>query len=248
MSLHSTYVDEISENLNYNATWLPTTVLAVGDVCRLTDGELRRTGSLTDFGIQFAAGRSDVESDMLYASAGATSIRIKAAGDPPPLGSALTIEEAGVSINFSRSNAVMLQLNDCTSHTITDLHAVGKQVLKQWYDDKWPADYVVIAEVVTAGASTIAISNEAGASLDCTVKGGAAAGPVTLAKVNAALEIKHQDKVGMRIVSAKGLTPLVKTSGIRKRLIWPDEFRMTGTAESAEFTNVDYTRLPPAAG
>jgi hypothetical protein len=243
MALHSSYLEEIKKSLNYVATWLPTVILQPGDVCDMRDGELRRVGSLRDFDIAWQTQKSDVESDMQYSSAGAVSMQLKAQGEAPPAGSLLNVQDAGITCSFSRSGAVVLQLTDCTGQSIGNLIKVGQEVLKRHDVHEWPEGHVVVSEVVRAGASTIIISSESEAGIDLAVKGAVGNGQLTLASLNAGLNVKAQRKIGAQFVSAPGLTPLVRTKGIKKRLIRPDQFRSGSQVPPVpfEFGDVDYT-------
>ena len=115
MALHSSYVEEVRDNLNYVATWLPSVILQPGDVCDMRGGELRRVGDLEAFGVQCETKEFDVETDIHYASEGAVSMSVKVKGELPKTGSTLQVEDAGVSFSFDRSGAVVLQLTGCTS-------------------------------------------------------------------------------------------------------------------------------------
>ena len=53
MAIHIAYTKEILEQLNYNATWLPTVQLAPGDVCDIRGNEMRLMSNLKEFEIPF---------------------------------------------------------------------------------------------------------------------------------------------------------------------------------------------------
>ena len=238
MALYSSYVDEIRDNLNYTATWLPTVILRAGDVCDISGGQLRRVGSLAEYGIQPEVANSDVRSEIHYASAGSVTINVKAKGDPPPSGSLLSLSEAGIALAFNRSGAVVLQLTGCTGSSIRNLRQVGDAVLDVYHRREWTDGYVVVTETVLAGASTILISSESGASIDLIAGGAAAAAGITLASLNAGLDVKSQSKIGAQFISAPGLTPLVRTSGVKPHIFRPDTFRGAAVAPF-EFVDVD---------
>lgn len=249
MALHSRYTEGVHDELNYLATWLPTVLLAPGDVCTLEDLQLQKVGTLADFGIAFEAKDAPVKTDFEYSSADEVSIDIKAAGQAPIAGSALAIEDAGLTVRFANAGAVLLRLAGCTSRQIANLHAVGQQVLALHRQDQWPEGYVVITETVTAGASTILISQGKDASLDLSAKGGVQAGTVTLASLDAGLQVKRETRIGAKFIAESGLTPLVLASGVRKRFLRPDDFRTReapqGETAAFDFVAVDY---PVAAG
>jgi len=167
-------------------------------------------------------------------------MQVKAQGETPPTGSLLNVEDAGITCSFSRSGAVVLQLTGCTGLNIGNLINVGQQVLHRQGAGEWPEGHVVVSEVVRAGASTIIISSESGAGIDLAVKGAVGTGLLSLASLNAGLNVKAQRKIGAQFVSAPGLTPLVRTKGIKKRFLRPDQFRGGPAPDPFEFADVDY--------
>ena len=92
MAIHDQYTNEILEQLNYTATWLPTVQLVPGDVCDLRGREIQVVSHLNEFEIPFELEDRPVETDINYASAGGVSIHFKASGEPPPTGSLLDSE------------------------------------------------------------------------------------------------------------------------------------------------------------
>jgi len=225
MAIHDSYTKEILEQLNYNATWLPTVQLAPGDLCDLRGHEMQVVSNLAEFEIPFELEDPAVETDIEYSSEGAVSINFKASGDPPPAGSLLDLNDAGVSLSFSRSQAVVLRMAKCSSRRIKSLQKVGELVLARHNAGTWPEGYAVVTEIVAAGASTIIISNGKSAGLDLTAKAGVGTGALNLASLDAGLQVKRESKIGAKFVAVPGLTPLVRVSGIQKRFLRPVRFR-----------------------
>jgi hypothetical protein len=240
MAIHDQYTKEIHEELDYNATWLPTVQLAPGDVCDLRGHQIQVVSHLNEFEIPFELENSPVATDIEYASAGGVSIQFKASGEPPPTGSLLDVSDAGISLSFTRSQGVVLRMAKCTSKRLKSKEKVGDQILARHYAGRWPEGYVVVTEIVSAGASTIIISSGEGAGLDLKAKGGVGKGSLTLASLDAGLEVKRESKIGAKFVAVPGLTPLVHVSGIQKRLFRLDAFRGSGQQGPATFSAVDY--------
>jgi hypothetical protein len=244
MPIHEQYTQEVLEQLNYVATWLPTVRLAPGDVCDMRGHELRVVSRLDEFDVAFALEDRPVQSDFEYASAGAVSVQFKVGGEPPPIGSALKVEEAGISMAFARSEAVVLRMADCSGKRIQSLHQVGAQVLELHEKGRWPEGYVVVTEIVESGASTIIISNGSDAGMDLVAKGSVGQGPLTLVSLDANLQVKRESKIGAKFISMPGLTPLVRVSGIQRRFLRPDRFRSGQEPQEFSFGFVNYTDYP----
>lgn len=240
MSIHERYTKEIVDELNYVATWLPTVRLAPGDVCDMHGHELRVVSHLSEFDVDFELEDRPVESDMEYSSSGAVTMHLKAGGEPPPTGSALSVDEAGVSLSFGRTGAVVLRLADCSAKRIRSLHDVGKQVLRLHEAGEWPEGYVVVTETVVAGASTIIISSGSDAGVDLVAKGSVGPAGLSLASLDAGFQVKREREIGAKFVSMPGLTPLVRVSGVKKRFLRDDVFRSAAEAEEVAFGAVGY--------
>jgi hypothetical protein len=240
MPIHQQYTREILDQLNYVATWLPTVRVEPGDVCDMHGYTLSVVSHLNEFGVQFELEDRPVQSDIEYSSAGAVSVRFKASGEPPPTGSILTVSEAGVSLSFAKSEAVLLRMADCSAKRIRSVNNVGKQVLQLHEGSQWPEGYAVVTEVVQAGVSTIIISNGSDAGIDLAAKASVGHGPITLVSLGADLHVKQESKIGAKFVAMPGLTPLARVSGIRKRFLRPDQFRSGIEGEQFSFTSVDY--------
>jgi hypothetical protein len=241
MAIYDWYTKEILDQLNYNATWLPTVQLAPGDVCDMHGNELRLVSRLKEFDIPHEVENGPVKTDISYSSAGSVSIQLKLSGDPPPAGSLLEVSDAGIAVSFSKSQAVVLRMADCTSKRLKSVQKVGEQVLARHNAGTWPNGYVVVTEIVTAGASTIIISSGDNAGVDLKAKAGIAAGALSLASLDAGLEVKRESKIGAKFVAVPGLTPLVRVSGIQKKWLRPDQFRGAESSGPAAFGQVDYS-------
>ncbi|WP_299676138.1 hypothetical protein [uncultured Roseobacter sp.] len=243
MSINLHYTREILEELNYVATWFPTTTLAPGEVCDMRGGQLKPVGSLEDFDITFETEPGSAESTIEYKSAGAVSIKTKAAGSAELPGSALKEAEAGLHITFARENAILLTLTGCEARRIARLHQVGQQVLAKHNEGAWPKGYVVVTEALTCGASTILVASSDNAAIDLSAKGAFGAMALTLANANAGLEMRTESNIGFRTISSPGLTPLLRTSGIVPRFLRPDEFRGGAEEADVDFAAVSYDDL-----
>ena len=242
--MHEQYTEEIREELDYVAMWLPSTVVHPGDVCDVKDDKIRVVSHLSEFGIEFEVVDMAVETGFDYSSKGEVSVQFKVKGDAAPPGSELAVDEAGVSMSFGRTNAVVLQLANCTGQRLKSLHKVGQQVLDLHRDDAWPEGYVVVNETVTAGASTIVISNAKEASMDLVAKGAVGSGPLQLASLDAGLETKRASSIGIQIVAKPGLTPLAQFAGVQRRFLRPDRFKAGQTPDEFTFDSLDYVDLP----
>lgn len=244
MNMSRWYAREMKDNTNYLPTWLPNVRVAPGDVGRITDFQFTPLGNLDQLGVPFHAEDGNAPSDFEYYSAGSVSMMLKLAGEAPFTGSVLKQAEAGVTVTFGRENAIAFRCSDCTSARITDQLSLGKQVLTLHGRGEWPADLVVVTEVVSAGSATVLISSAVDASVDLRAGGTVGAAQINLAAVDAGFQVVRTSNMGIQIVAETGLTPLIRTSGLRARLFRPKVFRGGGPGKvnepSLRFVNVEY--------
>ncbi len=243
MSISKHYVQEVRDNTNYLATWLPTVTVAVGDVGTIRDYEYQPLTNLKALGIDFESAPAHVVADVNYYSAGSVSISTKLAGDAPLAGSALAQAKAGMSIRFSRDNGVVLLAARCQSRQIKQMLEVSNEILKRHTTGEWKPDWVLVTEVVSADSTTILISRGSSAAIDLAATGSVSAPTLNLADVDAKFEIVQQSNIGTNILATRGLTPLFRAAAIRKHLFRPDQFRDAGPERSGEelkVGDVDY--------
>ena len=241
MPIHDQYTREVFNQLKYNATWLPTVRLAPGDVCSMSGHELRVVSHLREFEIDYEVEERRVQSDFEYSSEGAVSMHVKAIGEAPAAGSLLKVEDAGISLSFARSKAVILRLGQCSGRHLKSLHKVGQQILRLHGSGDWPEGYVVVDEIVIAGAATIIISSGDKAGIDLIAKGAVGKGALTLASLDASFQVARESNIGAKFIAEPGLTPLVRVSGIRKPFFGDDTFRGGSSQSSAlKLEDVDY--------
>jgi hypothetical protein len=237
------YTREIQKQFQYAATWFPTTNVLPGDIGTLQDYEYKHVANLKDFNIPYEVESGPTNAEFDYCSSNAVTILSKEKGKVPPDGVNIAKAEAGLSIKFSRNKATVFKLNHCTSSRIKNLDIVGKELMNLFNKGKWDKDRVVVTETVLAKAGTIIISNSSKAKIDLIAQGTIATGKPDLADINAKFNVSSESDIATKVIATKGLTPLFKTSGIRKKKILGNyEFdRFEGGAdESPVFGIVDY--------
>jgi hypothetical protein len=229
MSVSQQYTEEIKKHVDYSATWLPNTIVHLGDVGRLVApagaGILKKKYEFTyettlkKLGIDFDTEVSATNMDWDYSSANSVSINAKASGQAAIPGSSLTPADAGFTIKFSRDKAIVFRLLKCTATRISDLTALKNTILSLHNQQKWEDDMVVVTEVVKANSATIIISNSSDSQIDLAAKGNAKVGTFDLADVDANFQIVTKKNIATDFIATGGLTPLFKGIGILSTLL-----------------------------
>src|SRR5215212_9385870 len=98
------YAKEISQGLNYGATWTPGTPLKLGHMGTFVNGVFRPQGNIQALGISFEVEVDPTATKYTYASQGGVSLSFKAQGQSSQLFQSLAEAEAGARISFTREN------------------------------------------------------------------------------------------------------------------------------------------------
>lgn len=247
MSVSKEYTKEVQKQLDYSATWLPTMQVAPGDVGRLRKYQYTHYSTLNDLGIKFEVQEGSAQSEFDYCSSNSVSITTKGLGKVPPIGVGIAKADAGVSIKFSRDKAIVLRLTHCSSTRIRDLDSLGKKIVALYESKIWDKDNVVVIEAVKAKAATIIISNSSDAQIDLVARGKVDPNKLDLADIKAEFQVLKESNIATKLIASKGLTPLFRTSGIRKPKFSSPKFdRFKGAQiEKVRFGIVDYRDFDP---
>lgn len=242
------YTEEMRSQFDYLSTWLPNAHLELGDVGVLHRDRFERLTSLSDIGIPFTIRERHHAVDLDYCSASNVSIRVTGAADglsPAPL---------RMSVSFTREHGVVFQAKECHVTEIANRYTLGRNILALAESGLWPRDHVVITELVSTGPAVVLISNQRDARIELVTHAPVpAANVLPLASASATLDVVSARGIGVKIIASRGLTPLFRASGLRRRLLGQDQFGHRGgnaditlTAKSdgpAEFAELTYEDL-----
>lgn len=244
----TTYTRELRERFGYSATWVPNADVRLGDVGLLRGHSYERVSSLADFGLTFTVRESRARGVYDFASSGSVAFGFKAAGEAAGPLSKLTDAEAGIAIDFSSADASVFQAAGCTVSEISDQHTLGQQLLALKKEGRWPDDYAVVCEVISADRATILVSSSGNARIEFSAKSGVKLGPQSLVDADAGLNVTNSSGLGIQILAEGALTPLFRAKGIRQRFLSEPEFKTRGRGASTPaaedgddaFVDVDY--------
>jgi hypothetical protein len=215
-STYTFYLNHIFKQTGYRATWEPGKPLELGQVGKLgSDGVFTVFSTLQDEGITMVTNTKGTGGDLDYTSNDNVTITAKVAGTAPALGSALTEAEAGVSIEFKNSQAIVFQSAGNKTDYIQNLGLVIDQILAKYNNGSWPKDYLVITELTRADSATIIISQSRNGSMDLKAKTAVGAGAIKLTDASLGLTVSREKGSNLKYISQSGLTPLYRVYGIR---------------------------------
>ena len=104
---------------------------------------------------------------------------------------------------------------------IADKVAVGDEVMRRYKERNWQRAWTVVTDVITAGATSIAVSGASPSSIILEANGNVP--NIDLADASVGLSLKSARNVGYQIVASQGLVPLIGLSRIKPRFLWFDE-------------------------
>ena len=224
MKTSKKYAKELKKQFNYFATWLPGTPLALGDIGVFKKNQFTKIANLSDFDIAFEVEADESKSTIEHSSKGAVSISAKASGTVSPQGSTLGDVDAGITVEFSKENAILFKANNTTSPSIKDQITLGQQILALFKDGKWDKDWAVITEIVNAESGTILISSSSNSKIELKASGEVEAANLDIADADLGLTVTFSKDLSTNIVAEESLTPLFKASKVKGRIFGPPVF------------------------
>jgi hypothetical protein len=206
------YLDIVHKQFGFYATWLPGSLIEVGEIGVLRDGVFVHTAHLRDFGVKFRRKTLDAPS-MRYASEGGVKFTASAKGSTDKVVSAIAKADAGLKIAFKKKGALVFVLDPATDDRIEDVDAITKWMDGAIYHDKTlPKDHIVVSHVRRAGGGVVAMAQDEGAEVQ--LKGGAdlGSGTVTLAKVSGKFELVSANATEFVSIprGRSGMTPVYR--------------------------------------
>jgi len=223
MPLHRTYTRTLFSELGYRATWLPGAAVALGQVGVLDAGSLTHETSLPALGIEMPVTEQGLpEGSLDVTSNEGVSVLFKAAGAIDERFRAVGTAEAGALVQFSRENAVVVELKGVRSHRFVELRAVKAALLDAVVaaDDqaRWERDWMVVTEVVVAETATVLVSSSSSARVELRATGSVTPQGLADAELRSIPAYRHD--VGTLVVAERGLTPLYKALRVRRNFWW----------------------------
>jgi len=224
MKTSKKYVKELMKQFNYFATWLPGTPLALGDIGIFKNNQFTKIANLSDFEIEFDVEPDESKSTIEHSSKGAVSITAKASGTVASEGSALGDIDAGITVEFSKEDAIFFKANNSTSPSIKNQITLGQQILTLFKEGKWDKDWAVITEIVNAESGTILISSSSDSKIELKASGEIGAGKLDIADAELGLTVTFSKDLSTNIVAEQSLTPLFKASKVKGQIFGPPIF------------------------
>ncbi len=243
MSIQRIYTDELAANFGYYAIWMPGTPIKLGVIGTLDKNIFSPVSTLENFNISYGIIRDRSKNDFKYASAGAVTVRQKTSGEAAE-GTKLGKADAGVIIEFNKSNAIYFNALGTLNHYIADKLALGNAIMELYKKGEWKKEWVIITQIVEADSATILISKEKGAKLELKAKADLKPADIQIVNADFDTENSFSSSLSFKIVAKSGISPLFKLMGIKEPWFKDATFNNRDiengeSAENMEFTDFD---------
>lgn len=206
------YTDEVYEHLRpLHATWEPGMPLDLGYFGVMDDHMFVHRGNIFDI-IRGTGERVDLEVDKdetkdqkTFYSKDTKEFRIYARGETDVNG--IVRAKAGIDIGFSSDKGVFFNAAGCAYDKFADKIKLERILRKLGDGGHWRKEWVIVTDIVRAGATTVVISAGKGSSI--TLEAGADVPKIDLADASVKLGISRREKIGYTVVSDEGMFPLI---------------------------------------
>lgn len=209
------YQKDIYKKAKLRANWELSKNLNIGDVGFMDKGTFTLQTSLKDLEIDFKVRKGIKQEKLDLSSASGVNInpRFNVAGD------AKVVDLKGevvFDIEFSRAKSYVFKASGVRTDIISNIQAVGKEIIKKHENDDWDTELVIISEIMTADAVSILIAGESGTKTEISATGNANIAELDLAKADVGFSANSNKRLSLEVLGKAGTNPLFKIMGLEK--------------------------------
>jgi hypothetical protein len=222
------YLNHISSNAGYRATWEPNKPLELGMIGKLSNGIFDVVSTLEQEGLAPKVLKDLTPGEFDYTSHQTVDIGIKLGGAAPIAGSVLTDVDAGFVIDLKSENAVVFQIKDSLTHQIVNMGELEKEIISRFKNNVWPKNWLIITQLVEAVSATIIVSNSNNNRIELKATANAGTQTLKLTDVSLGLNVAKEKGSNLKIIAQQGITPLYRAMGIRHPLFGKPQLSARG--------------------
>jgi hypothetical protein len=226
------YTDEMHDQFHLYAAWTPDYPFALGDVGILNPtfwghGNIfSRKTSLKELGFKdFSIRKGTAVMNPEFSSKGGVTTTFKLSGSVAPVGSVLSIDDAGFIIEFADENLTTFEALGAKTESIENQVEIGQEILKRYREENpdthpryWNKEWVVIVDLLRADSSTVFISDNKNAKVEVRANANIKNKDIKIADPKFEFSIAVTSNLHTEILCDKGLAPLFKLSGIKTNI------------------------------
>lgn len=190
-------------------------------------------GHIDDYQVKWKGTDDNEPSHYEFSTEGVSEIGFTAKGESGAV-------RAKLEIGFSSGDAVFFNAAECKVTRIADQADLGRQLIELYKKGSWNPNHSVVSTLLASGATTVIASRQKEASIVMEASSDKVES-IDLTDASIGLRVRSQRKVGLKVVTATNLTPLIGLAKIRQRFSGDWELRHAAVALEAE------PFIPPAA-
>jgi hypothetical protein len=208
------YQQEMHRNVGFFATWLPASILELGDFGVLEAGRFRKIGSLKEIGITDVEVREGTPENMSYSASAE-----RKAGASTEASAAVPVAKAELSIRFTRQGGYVFEAAGMRNVEIANRMALANRILAVYEQDRWRKEWLVVDSIYRAASATIIVSEDGSSEIVLKASGNIPLGSLPLADPQLGLSVSSSSGKVVHVVAQSGLSPLYSCLKVRDPLI-----------------------------
>lgn len=200
----------------YRPTWLPSTLIQIGDVGILENDVFIKESTLKNNRIFFEVETSESGTDIDFSSERGITLTTKLKGQTDPSLTSLGKADAGFIIEFKHENGFIFKAKDSRKSIISNLGAVKEEVLRRFHEGNWDKNWVIISELIEVKSATILLSGQAGSKVELKAQGDLNVSTMDIADASLNLKLESGQTLAATILGQERITPLYRVIGVKQ--------------------------------
>lgn len=197
------YQEQMHNNVGFFATWLPASLLELGDFGILEAGRFRRLGSLKEIGIPHSEVREGTAENMSYSAAAQ-----RTAGVSAEASTTVPVAKGELSIRFTQQGGYVFEATGIRNLEIANRILLGENILAAYNQGKWEKKWLLVDAVYKAASATIIVSEDSSSEIVLCASGSVPLGSLPLADPKIGLSVSSASGKIVHVVAQNDLSPL----------------------------------------
>jgi hypothetical protein len=207
------YHQEMHKNVGYFATWLPASIIELGDIGVLEAGRFRRVGSLQELNMRHSRVREGTPENMSYSAAAKRSESASAGAS-----TVVPVAKGELAIQFTSQGGFVFDAAGMRNIEIADRLALAEDILKAYEAGRWQKEWLVVEAIYRADSATIIVSEDSTSEIVLKATANVPLGSLPLADPKLGLSISSSNGKLVHVVAADNLHPLYSCLKVRDPL------------------------------
>jgi len=224
------YQEQMHSNVGFFATWLPGSILDLGDFGILEAGRFRKLGSLKELGIEHGEVREGSPENVSYSASAKRSV-----GASAEASTTVPVAKAELSIQFSQQGGYVFEAAGIRNVEIANRIALSESILAAYDQGRWQKHWLIVDAMYKAASATIIVSEDSSSEIVLRASGNVPLGTLPLADPKLGLSVSNSSGKIVHVVAQSNLSPLYSCLKVRDPLFGlPSVVPVRGVGEADE--------------